>query len=76
MDINEKGLRLDNEDILKAYYFQAISSEKGKEALETWTALKKSYFEISETLGSEKISLESYVNYAFQIDLLMQNSDF
>lgn len=76
LDINEKGLRLDNEDILKAYYFQAISSEKGKEALETWTALKKSYFEISETLGSEKISLESYVNYAFQIDLLMQNSDF
>ena len=76
LDINEKGLPLDNQDILKAYYFQAISSEKGKEALETWTALKKSYFEISETLGSEKISLESYVNYAFQIDLLMQNSDF
>lgn len=73
LDINEKGLRLDNEDILKAYYFQSISTEKGKEALDTWTALKKAYFEIRETLGSEKISLEAYVNYALQIELLMQN---
>ena len=73
LDINEKGLRLDNEDILKAYYFQSISTEKGKGALDTWTALKKAYFEIRETLGSEKISLEAYVNYALQIELLMQN---
>lgn len=76
LDINEKGLRLDNEDILKAYYFQSISAEKGKEALDTWTSLKKAYFEIRETLGSEKISLEAYVNYALQTDLLMQNPEF
>lgn len=76
LDINEKGLRLDNEDILKAYYFQSISTEKGKEALNRWTALKKAYFEIRETLGSEKISLEAYVNYALQTDLLMQNPEF
>lgn len=75
LDINEKGLRLDNEDILKAYYFQSISTEKGKDALDTWTALKKAYFEIRETLSSEKISLEAYVNYALQIDLLMENPE-
>lgn len=76
LDINEKGLRLDNEDILKAYYFQSISSETGKEALDTWTSLKKAYFKVSATLNSEKMPLETFVNYALQTDLIMQNPDF
>ena len=71
LDINEKGLRLDNEDILKAYYFQSLSNVEGNEALTTWTNLKKAFFEFRETLHSGKIPLEAYVNYALQTDLLM-----
>ena len=58
LDINEKGLRLDNEDILKAYYFQSIASDTGDLALETWTQLKKNYFGLQEVLkNSNKIKI-------------------
>ena len=73
LDINEKGLRLDNEDILKAYYFQRVPTQYGSEALETWKQLKKSYCNLKPTI-SKKIPLETFVNIALQTELLMTDS--
>lgn len=75
LDINEKGLRLDNEDILKAYYFQSISTSTGTESLKTWQRLKENYFNFSSSLNNNKIPLETFVNYALQIELLSQEQD-
>ncbi len=70
LDINEKGLRLDNEDILKAYYFQSITSKTGDLALVTWTQLKKNYFGLQETLNvGNKITLDIWMNFILQISL-------
>lgn len=70
LDINEKGLRLDNEDILKAYYFQSITSETGDLALTTWTQLKKNYFGLQEVLNvSNKITLDVWMNFMLQVSL-------
>ncbi len=66
LDINEKGLRLDNEDILKAYYFQSVSDANGQEVLAVWTRLKKSFFDFQTSLQGNKILLETFVNYALQ----------
>lgn len=74
LDINEKGLRLDNEDILKAYYFQIVSDDAGVEALTTWQALKESFFNLKEELSINKIPLEAFVNYALQTELLMSGT--
>ena len=74
LDINEKGLQLDNEDTLKAYYFKTVSDENGKEALEIWQSLKEAYYNIKEVLGKTKIPLETFVNFAIQTDLLMADS--
>lgn len=75
LDINEKGLRLDNEDILKAYYFQSASGINGMEALETWKKLKENYFSLKECIGTKGIPIETYVNYALQIQLLTTNEE-
>ncbi len=70
LDINEKGLRLDNEDILKAYYFQSITSESGDLALNTWIKLKKNYFGLQEILkNSNKITLDVWMNFMLQVSL-------
>lgn len=45
LNINEKGMRLDNEDIFKAYYFQSITDDNGAEILKIWTQLKESFFD-------------------------------
>lgn len=72
LDINEKGLRLDNEDILKAYYFQRVPTQYGAEALETWKQLKKSYCDLQPTI-TKRIPLETFVSIALQTELLMTN---
>ena len=70
LDINEKGLRLDNEDILKAYYFQAITSDVGDLALDTWTKLKKNYFSLQRALKStNKTSLDVLMNFMLQVSI-------
>lgn len=76
LDINEKGLQLDNEDTLKAYYFKTVSDENGKEALEIWQSLKEAYYNIKEVLDNTKIPLVTFVNYAFQTDLLMSDGSW
>ncbi len=78
LDINEKGLRLDNEDILKAYYFQSITSETDDLALNTWTQLKKNYFELQEVLkNSNKITLDVWMNFMLQVSLFTdQDNDY
>ena len=73
LDINEKGLRLDDEDILKAYYFQIVPEQCGDEALKTWKALKKAYFNLKASI-KKKLSLETFVSIALQTELLMENS--
>lgn len=73
LDINEKGLRLDNEDILKAYYFQRVPTQYGTEALETWKQLKKSYYDLQPSI-TKKIPLETFISIALQTELLMTNS--
>ena len=74
LDINEKGLRLDNEDILKAYYFQIVSGDTGVEALNTWQSLKEAYFAFRDELSLNKIPFEGFVNYALQIELLVSGT--
>lgn len=70
LDINEKGLRLDNEDILKAYYFQAITGDAGDLALNTWTKLKKNYFALQKELKTTtKTSLDVLMNFMLQVSL-------
>lgn len=64
---------MDNEDILKAYYFQSVSDANGQEVLAVWTRLKKSFFDFQTSLQGNKILLETFVNYALQTELLMQN---
>ena len=71
LNINEKGLRLDNEDILKAYYFQSITDNNGPEILKTWTQLKETFFGFQASLQSSKIPLETFVNYTLQTELLI-----
>ena len=73
LDVNEKGLRLDNEDILKAYYFKSVSTDNGTEALETWQKLKENYFNLQSELKSSKIPLETYTNYALQTELVTKD---
>lgn len=73
LNINEKGLRLDNEDILKAYYFQSITDNNGPEILKTWTQLKETFFGFQASLQSSKIPLETFVNYTLQTELLMKD---
>ena len=74
LNINEKGLRLDNEDILKAYYFQSITDDNGAEILKIWAQLKESFFDFQNSLQSSKIPLETFVNYALQTELLMKDN--
>ena len=80
LDINEKGLRLDNEDILKAYYFQSITSDSGDLALTTWTTLKKNYFSWQNALNNNtKLSLDTLMNFMLQVALFTDqtvNYDF
>ena len=77
LDINEKGLGLDSEDILKAYFFRFVSSEHGDEALTTWTSLKENFFKFKKALGcSEKITLELLVNFSLQTALLSEDECF
>ena len=77
LDINEKGLGLDNEDILKAYFFRSVSSEHGDQALKTWSALKENFFNFKKALCcSEKTSLEMIVNFSLQTALLSEESSY
>ena len=77
LDLNEKGLRLDNEDILKAYYFQRVDSRNGTEALEVWKNLKTNFFNIKEELELEDtIKIETIVNFALQADLLTKKDGY
>lgn len=76
LDINEKGLRLDNEDILKAYYFQSATDGNGQDVLVSWTQLKESFFDFQTSLHSNKTPLETFVNYTLQTELFMKEDSW
>ena len=77
LDLNEKGLQLDNEDILKAYYFQRIDSRNGNDALDVWKNLKSRFFDLKEELELEEtIKLETIVNFSLQAKLLTIEDGF
>lgn len=77
LDINEKGLGLDDEDILKAYFFRSVSSEYGDQALKTWSELKENFFRFKKALCcSEKTSLEMLVNFSLQTSLLSEECNY
>lgn len=73
LDINEKGLKLDDEDILKAYYFKISPSGKSKEVLETWQSIKSNYFHMQETVNAKKMKLENFANYFLRTKIITKN---
>lgn len=76
LDVNEKGLKLDDEDILKAHYFKCISKRFGNIALDNWKEIKTNYFKLKPSISEKKITLSFLANYFLEISLTSNDNSF
>ena len=77
LDVNEKGLKLDDEDILKGYYFKRTSEGNNQNILEAWQNLKTNYFLFDESLNINlNFDLSFFANYFLEICLTTDYSKY